>query len=410
MRIWTLTIASVLLLACGEAFAQTARLSDLNTDESKVPAYTLPELLRLENGRRVKNVRIWEKRRRPELLGIFARQEYGVMPDFKPDLSIELVESGPAFGGKAMRKQIDLVFRANGQERKVRLLEYIPLSCKGPCPCFVGLNFKGNTATTSDSCVLAGEHDFGGRAANARRWPFEQIIESGYAVVTAHYYDFYPDREDAPDSEKFAGSMLPLFGYSSISDMPADGPGAISVWAWGYSRILDYLIREEPLIDGTKVVSVGHSRLGKTSLWAGAQDPRFAIVIANDSGCCGAALSKRCFGENLNRVMRFGTWFCKDFYKYSDRESELPFDQHELLALIAPRPLYVASAEDDIWSDPKGEYLSALEAGKVYPLYGKQGLSQDASGMVGYHMRKGGHDIIAEDWTHFIIFADRFLK
>lgn len=134
MRIWTLTIASVILLACGEAFAQTAKLSDLNTDESKVPAYTLPELLRFENGRRVKNARKWEKRRRPELLGIFARQEYGVMPGFKPDLSIELVESGPAFGGKAIRKQIDLVFRANGQERKVRLLEYIPSSCKGPCP------------------------------------------------------------------------------------------------------------------------------------------------------------------------------------------------------------------------------------------------------------------------------------
>ena len=367
-------------------------------------------MFRLENGRKIRSVRGWEKRRRPELLGIFARQEYGMMPDSIPAVSLELVESGPAFGGKAIRKQLDLVFRANGQERKVRLLEYIPSSCDGPCPCFVGLNFKGNTATTSDPCVLAGEHDFGERADNARRWPYEQIIESGYAVVTAHYYDFYPDREDAPDEDKFAGSMLPLFGYDSLSGLPSDGPGAISVWAWGYSRILDYLICEEPLIDGAKVVSVGHSRLGKASLWAGAQDSRFAIVIANGSGCCGAALSKRCFGENLNRVMRFGTWFCKDFYRYSDREAELPFDQHELLALMAPRPLYVASAEDDVWSDPKGEYLSALEAGKVYNLYGKPGLKPYASGTVGYHMRKGGHDILAEDWTHFMVFADRFLK
>ena len=164
---------------------------------------------------------------------------------------------------------------------------------------------------------------------------------------------------------------------------------------------------------------MGHSRLGKAALWAGANDPRFAMVVSNDSGCCGAALSKRRIGEDLHRILRFRHWFCKGFDIYTDNEEALPFDQHELLALIAPRPLYVASAVGDIWADPRGEFLALTEASRVYALYGKDVLDPAvepvvgeplSASCVGYHVREGKHDVTSFDWQCFIRFADKWLK
>lgn len=394
----------------------------INQDESKVPSYTLPDPLTTLKGKKVKTVRQWEKVRRPELLNLFETEMFGKVPGRPADLHFKvLTEDKNAFDGAATRKEVAMYFDKDESLCAV-ILMYIPNGVQGPVPAFMGINFKGNHATTFDPDValpteaqIAGygkDYKLEARGDAARRWPYEYIISKGYAVVTFYRGDIDPDWHDG-----FKNGVHKVIDGDKPRE--ADSWGTISAWTWGLSRALDYL-ETDKAIDSKRVAVIGHSRLGKTALWAGATDPRFALVISNDSGCSGAALSRRVFGEHLLRINTyFPHWFCENYKKYNSKEHTLPFDQHELIALIAPRPVYVASATKDLWADPKGELLSLVNSSPVYKLYGFETLSATelpapnsslSSEIMGYHLREGKHDIVIFDWQHFIDFADRFLK
>ena len=402
------------------AFAMQAQ--EFNYDESKVPSYTLPDALTTLKGKKVKTVKQWEKVRRPELLDLFETEMFGKMPGRPADLHFKvLTEDKNALNGTATRKEVAMYFDKEESHCAV-LLMYIPNGSDGPVPAFMGINFKGNHATTFDPGVSlptsAQIESYGkpfkleARGDAVRRWPYEYIISKGYAVVTFYRGDIDPDWHDG-----FKNGVHKVIDGEKPRN--ADSWGTISAWSWGLSRALDYL-ETDKAIDSKKVAVIGHSRLGKTALWAGATDPRFALVISNDSGCSGAALSRRVFGEHVLRInTNFPHWFCDNYKKYNSKEDTLPFDQHELISLIAPRPVYVASASEDRWADPKGELLSLVNSSPVYKLYGFETLSNTelpepnsgySSEIMGYHLREGKHDIVIFDWQHFIDFADKFLK
>ena len=394
------------------------RYTPANLDESKVPAYTLPDPLKMQDGKPVRNARQWKKRRRPELLGLFEREMFGRAPGRPGDMWFEtLYRDDRALGGKAVRKEVRVHFDRSGKHY-LRLLVYTPSDAKGPVPAFLGINFKGNWAVNPEEGILLpteeelkayGRVETLVRGEASSRWPVEMITAAGYGVATFYRGDIDPDYDDG-----FLNGVHPLY-YKKGQDYPGpDEWGTIAAWAWGLRRALDYL-ETDPDVDAGRVAVIGHSRLGKTSLWAGAQDERFAMVISNCSGNCGAALSRRHFGETILKVNRHRPqWFCDNFLKYNENEAALPFDQHELIALCAPRPVYVASATEDLNADPLGEFLALKEATSVYRLFGKKGLdgvtmpgpdTHVGDGALGYHIRTGGHDITAFDWEQYILFA-----
>lgn len=395
----------------------SAAQKEVNYDESKVPLYTLPDVLTCNDGTLVTTKKQWEKKRRPELLETFFSQEYGYTPKGKVDVSYELLqEDKEALGGTATQQQVMITFHGNGKSIKALMLVFVPNQRKGRVPVFVAYNFRGNHSMRPTEDILYSPYfqrmenrqdPVLVRNNQASRWPLEYIISRGYALVTMCYQDIFPDNKNGgPES---ITSLLPE------TDDPQSRWQALGAWAWGSSRIADWVVKQR-WANKKELIIMGHSRQGKAALWAGAQDKRFRVVISNDSGCGGAALSKRCFGETVASITNvFPHWFCKNFNNYGGREDALPFDQHELLALVAPRYLYVASAEEDDWADQKGEFLSAYGASPVYELYGLKGipsnqmpgLHQPIMNHVGYHIRAGKHDVTQYDWKCYMDFCDK---
>ncbi len=396
-----------------------------NRDENKVQPYQLPDPLLLKDGQRVADAATWTKKRRPEVLELFRSEMFGRRPSAPAKLKYKVFdETRGALGGKAIRKQVTLFFSDNEKGPRMDLLLYIPANAKGPVPAFLGLNFGGNQAINADPGIkmsqswqrgkepgyVKGRATEASRGASSRRWDVNAILDRGYALATAYYGDIDPDYNDG-----FKNGVHPLFYREGQTKPAADEWGSIAAWAWGLSRALDYL-EKDAAIDAKRVAVMGHSRLGKTALWAGAEDERFAIVISNDSGCGGAKISRRNYGESVHQInYNFPHWFCDNFKKYNERVNDLPFDQHMLIALMAPRPVYVASADQDRHADPRGEFLAALHAESVYRLFGASGLgvkdmpsvNQPKMGTIGYHLRAGVHDVTPYDWKCYLDFADR---
>lgn len=413
----------ILLIAGPQLFAQ------VNYDEASIPFYTLPEILTTEKGERINSTDEWERIRRPEVLQIFKDQMFGEVPDQNLKVSHTLTDiDETALEGKAIRKNIQMLIVKEEDSLTADLLVYLPVACmQQSVPVFLGMNFYGNHTIHSDPGIPVTESfvrnnegffiennraDDRSRGVRASRWPVEKILERGYGLAVIYYGDIDPDYDD-----NFQNGL-----HALLKDEYRDQPekrSSISAWAWSLTRAMDYFERDKQ-IDHKKVIVIGHSRLGKASLWAGASDPRFAMVISNNSGCGGAALSKRAFGETVKAINdQFPHWFSENFKKYNDNEQALPFDQHMLLGLIAPRPVYVASAEGDQWADPTGEYLSLFHAGPVYALYRfpvfesekQPGINHSLQvGRMGYHIRSGKHDITDFDWEKYMDFADVHVK
>jgi hypothetical protein len=407
------------------AAQQTAKPRAANLDESKVPPYEEPDPLRTKDGQTIASVNAWETIQRPHIYQQFEDLVYGRMPARTVPVSYttESIDSG-ALDGLAIKKVVTITFAAASSSvatpahapapsttgtithgassapppaadssGRLHLVIYLPRQISGPVPVFVGYSFD-----PIDS------------VKESIQWPLKMILSRGFGLVSAWYWDIEPDKTTG----YLTGIRTRL---AKALDIRPSEWSAIGAWAWGLERIGDYL-RTDKAVDPKRLVVFGHSRLGKAALWAGASDQRFAMVISNESGEGGAALSKRDYGETIAIITHnFPHWFLPSYKQYAGNAAALPLDQFMLLDLMAPRPLYVASAIDDQWSDPRGEFLSAQLTGPVYNLYKEKGVGPSlqppvdhpVGDFVRYHIRTGKHDITPYDWSQYLDFADQHL-
>jgi hypothetical protein len=430
MKKWILSFLWVSPLFLSAAMASPPKIV---ISEGEVPAYQLPDVRMLPTGEKIEEAAQWTQVARPALIREFEKTVYGKTPELpvvlgrndsledssrqRPQDAVIMVAENErtrsVFGGKATLRQAELHFRYQGKSARFTVLVFMPRNQEKPVPVFIGLNFWGNHTINANPAISRSPEipsmRVEERGSRADRWNVERLIDAGYAVATAFRGEIAPENR-----ELYGTAILRLF------EETLDSPrmGAIGAWAWALSRILDYM-RPIHEIDEEKAIVIGHSRLGKAALWAGAQDTRFCAVIANCSGAVGAALSRRRFGESMAIITRnFPYWFPAELPLYADNENALPIDQHQLLALMAPRPLLLGSAEEDLWADPQGEYLALLEAQKIYQLFGIEenlpgslpAVNRSQGEWIRFHRRSGGHDINQTDWDYYLDFANDHLK
>jgi hypothetical protein len=429
MRSRLLTILGTLLALNALSHSAPPPSPPPNYDEALVGPYTLPDPLILGNGTRAKTADEWTKKRRPQILQNFEEHVYGRPPaEWGPlRFTVESTQDN-ALDGNAVRQLVHVSLQNHPAWKGMQILLYLPKNRQGTVPCFIGLNFRANHAVTREQDVpvnpqwlldakrtaAGNKPDFNPestRASEHSRWVPETLIAQGCALATAYYGDLEPDYAEGWKTG-LRGALNPA-GAEAV--WKAEDWGGIGAWAWGLSRILDYVCTV-PAIDAARCAVIGHSRLGKTALWAGARDERFSIVISNDSGEGGAALMRRNFGETVASITsKFPHWFAPRFSAYAQNPKACPVDQHLLIALAAPRPVAIGSASEDLWADPKGEFLSGWHANPVFALFGKMGIpsaepppvGESVGDQIGYHLRAGGHDINAEDWRFYLRFCKR---
>jgi hypothetical protein len=400
--------------------ADTVAGIPVNYTEALAGTYTLPDPLVLANGKPVRDPKTWNEKRRPEIVRLFEENEYGRTPGRPADMTFDVFDKGtPALDGKAVRRQVTVFFSRDHNGPKMDLLLYLPADARKPVPVLLNISFTANSSTVDDPGIKPGEI---WNARDKKRVPAStgrsfgklnvaKFLAEGIGVATVYYGDIDPD---------FPGGVP--YGIRALylkpgQTEPAPGEwGAVSAWAWGLSRALDYLETDKG-VDAKKVAVTGVSRLGKTVIWAGAHDPRFAMVIASCGGEGGAALSRRNYGETIAHLVeptRFPYQFAANYQKFAGHADQLPVDAHMLVALMAPRPVLLQTGNTDKWSDPKGEFLSAVAAEPVYKLFGKRGLETDQMPRagepilhdIGYLMHDGGHGTVPSDWDVYL----RFMK
>lgn len=397
---------------------QLVAVIPVNYDESKTGFFTLPDPLLLSNGKKVNTPLVWMNQRRPEIVRLFEENQFGTVPPAPAALSFNVFEKGtPVADGKMIRKQVTIFFTTDTSDHKMELLLYIPAHPVKPPPLLLNISFTANNLSVDDPGIKQGKIWKDGKKIPAltaafRKTDVQQFIDAGIAYATVYYGDIEPD---------FKGGFN--YGIRGVYRDAGENYtwGAVAAWSWGLSRAMDYLQTDKD-IDATQIAVTGASRLGKTVLWTGARDTRFAMVIASISGESGAALSRRNYGEtvaHMTDTARYFYQFTPHYHDFANRVDELPVDGHMLISLIAPRPLLLQTGSTDKWSDPKGEYLAAQAAGPVYALFGKQGVGEGAFpepgdesmlNTLGYYMHEGGHTVLPGDYRIFIRFIQSMFK
>ena len=421
---------SSMMMCAPLTFAQTApptpkSLPDVvagipvNYDEAKVGTYSLPDPLVLKNGQPVRDARTWVTQRRPEIVSLFETEQYGKAPGRPADESFEVFEKGaPALNGKALRRQVLIHLGKEKSGPAIQLLMYLPAAATKPVPMLLSINFGAAQNAVDDPGIKAEtvwDPKTNTRIAPAGkgfgRVDAEALLDAGFGIATFYYGDVEPDYAGG-----FSNGIRARYARAGGTEenRAADDWGTIAAWAWGMSRVQDYFETDKS-VDSKRVAIHGISRLGKTVMWAGAHDERFAAVIASCSGEGGAALSHRNYGETVAHLAsptRYSYQFAANFGRWGGFPDKAPMDANLLIALIAPRPLLLQTGDTDYWSDPKGEFLAAVAAGPVYRLLGKQDLGtevwpaakQPIFHDLSYYMHEGGHGMVPSDWEIYVQF------